>query len=116
VAVEVGDRSRQTARKLWDKIPEDIRKNVLFYTDDWDSYKTVIPKAQHLYAKQNTNHIERFNNTLRQRCSRLVRQNLAFSNSLENHIAAIKYFICNYNLWCQEEYMAQTPSCSTTFF
>ncbi len=44
-----------------------------------------------------TNHIERFNLTLRQRVSRLVRKNLAFSKIQENHEGAIKYFICHYN-------------------
>ena len=43
-------------------------------------------------------HIERFNNTLRQRVSRLVRDTLAFSKKLANHIGAIKYFIRHYNL------------------
>ncbi|MEA5260576.1 IS1 family transposase, partial [Arcicella aquatica] len=28
----------------------------------------------------------------------LVRKALSFSKSLDNHIGAIKYFICNYNL------------------
>jgi hypothetical protein len=37
-------------------------------------------------------HIERFNNTLRQRVSRLVRETLSFSKILENHIGAIKFF------------------------
>ena len=45
-----------------------------------------------------TNHIERFNHTLRQRVSRLVRETLSFSKKLANHIGAIKYFICHYNL------------------
>jgi transposase-like protein len=45
-----------------------------------------------------TNHIERFNNTLRQRDSRLVRSTLAFSKKVDNHIGAIRYFICHYNL------------------
>jgi IS1 family transposase len=45
-----------------------------------------------------TNHIERFNNTMRQRVSRLVRDTLAFSKKLANHIGTIKYFICYYNL------------------
>ena len=44
-----------------------------------------------------TNHIERFNNTLRQRVSRLVRKTLSFSKKLENHIGAIIYFINHYN-------------------
>ena len=45
-----------------------------------------------------TNHIERFNKTLRQRVSRLVRETLAFSKTHAKHIGAIKYFICYYNL------------------
>jgi IS1 family transposase len=45
-----------------------------------------------------TTHIERFNNTLRQRLSRLVRDTLSFSKKVENHIGAIKFFICHYNL------------------
>jgi IS1 transposase len=44
------------------------------------------------------NHIERFNNTLRQRVSRLVRETLAFSKKVAHHIGAIRYFICHYNL------------------
>ena len=40
----------------------------------------------------------RFNNTLRQRVSRLVRAALSFSKKLTNHIGAIKLFICHYNL------------------
>jgi IS1 family transposase len=45
-----------------------------------------------------TNHIERFNNTLRQPVSRLVRETLSFSKKLAHHIGAIKYFLCHYNL------------------
>lgn len=41
--------------------------------------------------------IERFNNTLRQRVSRLVRKTLSFSKSLDNHVGAIWYFIHYYN-------------------
>jgi IS1 family transposase len=44
-----------------------------------------------------TNHIKRFNNTLRQRVSRLVRKTLLFSKKLENHMGAIIYFINHYN-------------------
>ena len=40
-------------------------------------------------------HIERFNNPLRQRISRLVRDTLAFSQKLANPIGAINYFICH---------------------
>lgn len=80
-------------------------------TADADSYKTVIPPERHLYSKikKDTNHLERFNNTIRQRCSRFVRNNLAFSKSLENHIGALMYFFCHYNLKCQEKYPQTAP-------
>ena len=64
-------------------------------------YNGVIPAERHnAITKQarTTNHIERFNNTLRQRLSRLVRDTLSFSKKVENHIGAIKFFICHYNL------------------
>ena len=61
----------------------------------------MIPTAQHqaiTKKARKTNHIERFNNTVRQCVSRVVRDTLAFSKKLANHIGAIKYFICHYNL------------------
>lgn len=39
----------------------------------------------------------RFNCTLRQRVSRLVRKSLSFSKKLDNHIAAIWNFVHDYN-------------------
>jgi IS1 family transposase len=97
----VGDRSRKSARKLWANIPKSYRQQATFYTDQYVVYVGVIPAAQHQpigKLARKTNHIERFNNTLRQRVSRLVRSALSFSKTLANHIGAIKYFICNYNL------------------
>jgi len=64
-------------------------------------YAKVIPAAQHRAINKlarKTNHLERFNNTLRQRVSRLVRAALSFSKKLVNHIGAMKLFICHYNL------------------
>ena len=101
IAFHVGDRSRKSARQLWSKIPKAYRRYATFHTDQYVVYKGVIPVAQHqTISKQarKTNHIERLNNTLRQRVSRLVRSALSFSKKLDNHIGAIKYFICHYNL------------------
>jgi IS1 family transposase len=61
----------------------------------------VIPAAQHRAISKlarKTNHIERFNNTLRQRVSRLVREALSCSKKLAHQIGAIKLFICHDNL------------------
>jgi insertion element IS1 protein InsB len=97
----VGDRSRKSFKKFWAMIPNVYRQHASFYTDQYVVYKGVIPAAQH-YAigklARKTTHIERFTNTLRQRVSRLVRSALSFSKKLDNHIGAIKYFICHYNL------------------
>jgi insertion element IS1 protein InsB len=60
-----------------------------------------MPAEQHkAITKQarETNHIERFNSTLRQRMSRLGRETLSFSKKLAPHIGAIKYCVCYYNL------------------
>jgi insertion element IS1 protein InsB len=35
IAFHVGDRSRESAKELWKKIPEKIREYELFHTDDW---------------------------------------------------------------------------------
>jgi insertion element IS1 protein InsB len=100
IAFYVGDRSRNSARKLWQRIPLAYHQQANFDTDDWEAYKGVIPEAQHRVCAKGSGHtniIERFNCTLRQRVSRLVRETLSFSKSLSNHIGAIKYFICHYN-------------------
>jgi len=101
IACYVGDRRRKSAKRLWAKIPLAYRQHATFYTDQYVVYEGVMPAAQHNAIHKlvrKTNHIERFNNTLRQRVSRLVRETLSFSKKLANHIGAIKYFICHYNL------------------
>lgn len=97
IAFHVGDRSRRSAKRLWAKIPLAYRHHATFYTDQYVVYEEVIPTAQHQAISKlarKTNHIERFNNTLRQRMSHLVRATLSFSKKLTHHIGAIKYFIC----------------------
>jgi insertion element IS1 protein InsB len=101
IAFHVEDRSRDSARQLWQIIPEGYREQAMFYTDRYTAYLGVIPPAQHQaiskLARQ-TNHVERFNNTLRQRVSRLVRSTLAFCKKIDNHVGANRYFMCHYNL------------------
>ena len=101
IAFHVGDHSRQSAEALWEQIPLAYQERATFYTDQYEVYKGVIPSAQHraiIKLARKTNHVERFNCTLRQRVSRLVRATLSFSKNLANHIGSIKYFICDYNL------------------
>jgi len=101
IAFHVGERSSQSATALWEKIPAVYQEQAIFYTDQYAVYTGVIPSARHRAISKlarRTNHVERFNCTLRQRVSRLVRATLSFSKNLANHIGAIKYFICHYNL------------------
>jgi len=101
LAFHVGDRSHESAKQVWANLPAVYREQATFYTDQYAVYTGIIPAAQHKAITKHarkTNHIERFNNTMRQRVSRLVRDTLAFSKNLANHIGAIKYFICHYNL------------------
>lgn len=69
--------------------------NVLYaIADFWEAYERVIPSSRHRVVGKDsgkTNLIERFNCTLRQRISRLVRKTLSFSKKLDNHIGAIWY-------------------------
>jgi IS1 family transposase len=101
IAFPVGDRSGRSAEALGKKIPAVYQEHAVFYTDHYAAYTGIIPFAHHRAISKlarKTNHVERFNYTLRQRVSRLVRATLSFSKKLSNHIGAIKYFICHYNL------------------
>ena len=101
IAFHVGDRSDKSRQALWANIPLVYRDHATFHTDQYAVYQGVIPAAQHraiTKKARKTNHIERFNTTLRQRVSHLVRETRSFSKTLANHIGAIKDFICYYNL------------------
>jgi IS1 family transposase len=100
VAACVGDRSIETAKKLWRRLPKVWRNQAKFYTDFWQTYTEIIPPKQHQRVSKSsgkTSYIERLNNTLRQRIGRFARKTLSFSKNLENHIGIIFNFIHHYN-------------------
>jgi IS1 family transposase len=100
VGVQVGDRSTVSAQALWDSMPPVYRQCAVIYTDHWSAYSAVLPPKRHRSVDKNsglTSYIERFNCTLRQRVSRLVRKSLSFSKKLDNHIVAIWNFVHHYN-------------------
>ena len=109
VGVHIGARNESSARQLWNSLPPFYCQCAVAYTDFWAAYAAVLPSYRHRAVGKETgktSYIERFNNTLRQRVSRLVRKTLSFSKSLDNHIGAIWYFIHYYNAslyqfkWC----------------
>ena len=100
VGVHIGDRSTEGARKLWQSLPPIYRQCAVCYSGFWEAYVKIIPSKRHKAVGKETgktNYIERFNCTLRQRVSRLVRKTLSFSKKIDNHIGAIWYFIHYYN-------------------
>ena len=99
IAFVIGDRSETTCRKLWDALPQAYRQGTC-YTDFWSAYQAIIPEEQHQPSGKEsgeTAHIERFNNTLRQRLARFVRKTLSFSKSDLMHELCLRLFIWRYN-------------------
>jgi insertion element IS1 protein InsB len=99
VAYAVGDRSRATCQKLWAAVPVAYRRGHCF-SDFWEAYQLVIPAEQHTAAGKEsglTAHVERWNNTLRQRLGRFVRKSLSFSKSDTMHELCLRLFLHDYN-------------------
>lgn len=101
IAFHIGGRGSVDAGLFYEKIPTFFKENAAFFSDYWQAYVKTFSENDHFGVGKDsglTAYIERFNCTLRQRVARLVRKTLSFSKSLVNHIGAIKYFICAYNL------------------
>jgi len=99
-AYVIGDRSQASCRQLWERIPAAYKSGHCF-SDFWEAYALVIPAEQHTAAGKEiglTAHVERWNNTLRQRLGRFVRKSLSFSKSEEMHELCLRLFLHRYNL------------------
>ena len=103
VAYFIGDRSEKSCRQLWVRIP-DAYKKCCSYSDFWSTYQKVFSSATHQSVGKEsgeTSHVERWNNTLRQRLARFVRKTLSFSKSDVYHDAVLKLYLHYYNTeWC----------------
>ena len=80
-------------------MPEAYKNKIYMFTDHFISYKSVILSEQHQDVDKGTgltNTVERFNNILCQRVSRLVRKTLSFSKSKKNLIKSVHLFIDDY--------------------
>ena len=100
IAFVIGSRGKESCRKLWNKIPH-AYKHCHTYSDFWDAYEKVFNSETHQSVGKETGetaHIERWNNTLRQRISRYVRKTLSFSKKEVWHHMVTKLFIYNYNI------------------
>src|SRR5262249_18889814 len=100
VAFAIGERSEQTCRQLWRRIPP-AYKGCRRVRDFWEAYRHVLPRTTHRStdkARGETSHTETCNNTLRQANARSVRKTLSFSKSDFYHELVTRLFIVRYNL------------------
>jgi insertion element IS1 protein InsB len=99
VASYTGERSETSCRKLWEAVPDTYKQNTL-YSDFWEAYSKALKGYKHYAVGKEsgeTNHVERWNNTLRQRIGRFVRKTLSFSKCEIMHWLYLQFFIYHYN-------------------
>ena len=102
VAYYIGDRSEASCRQLWQRIPA-AYKHCFCFSDLWEAYQLVLSAAQHQSVGKNsgeTNHVERWFNTLRQRLARFVRKTLSFSKTDFFREAVFLLFVHDHNRRC----------------
>jgi insertion element IS1 protein InsB len=107
VAFYIGKRDEDAARQLEQRIPYPYTLCPM-YTDGYSSYAGILPDHLHWAMPKNsgaTSHLERWNNTLRQRLARFVRKTLSFSKCDVMHHIMLEWFIIEHNL--------QVPSLTT---
>ena len=90
----VGNRDALGAHGLWHSLPT-VYLDATCHTDGLRVYREVVFGARHRVG--GTQHIERFNATLRARLPHLVRQSLSFSRNVEHLETLIWLFIHRYN-------------------
>lgn len=96
----LGDRSEETAFRLWDSLPlsPEQRLKGTFCTDLWRAYDEPLLGVRRLTRRGETNPAQRLNCTLRQQLGRLVRPSLSFSKSEAMLEDALTLAFHRYNL------------------
>jgi len=99
VSFFIGDGSMQSCKRMWRKLPYAYLRCKSF-SDFWKSYNAIAGSTHQKVGKQTgeTAHIERLNNTIRQRFSRLVRKTLSFSKKAYMLNLHFKLWAYEYNL------------------
>ena len=101
ISFHIGGRTDIDCLLFYRKIPKEYKK-LKSYSDKWKPYKNVFPydNMRHEYVDKSsdqTNHIERFNLTIRQRLACYVRKTLSFSKKEYWHNLVTKLFLIEYN-------------------
>ena len=99
IAFYIGKRDEAAAQQLWQRIEYPYTLCPM-YTDLYRTYDGALPEHLHWATEKKsgaTAHIERWNNTLRQRLARFVRKTLSFSKLDMMHRIMLEWFIIDYN-------------------
>ncbi|NLF74572.1 MAG: IS1 family transposase [Chloroflexi bacterium] len=102
VAYFIGDRTKTSGLPLCRRIPRAYTRCHSF-SDFWDAYQRMFATDRHQSVGKDsaeTNHIERWFNTLRQPLARFVRKTLSFSKSDRFHEFVFRLFVHHYNCTC----------------
>jgi IS1 family transposase len=99
VSFFIGDGSMGSCKRLWRKLPYSYLRCTSF-SDFWKSYNCLPEKTHTKVGKETglTNHVERLNNSIRQRFSRFVRKTLSFSKKEYMLNLHFKLWAYQYNL------------------
>ena len=90
IAWQCGDRDKTTLKKLLKRLEN--WKVKIYYTDDWQPYKSLIPAELLVQTKAETHGIERNNCQMRHWFGRFKRKSIIVSKSLEMVNATIALF------------------------
>jgi insertion element IS1 protein InsB len=92
VAWVIGNRDAATFRRLYDKVKH--LTTCIFYTDDWDAFAKVLPKARHVIGKAHTVTIERDNSNTRHHLARMTRRTKVVPHCEDMLDASLKLWVC----------------------
>ncbi|MYA98635.1 IS1 family transposase [Candidatus Poribacteria bacterium] len=81
IAWECGDRDKATLKKLIERLENWHVK--VYYTDNWQVYRAVIPKDKLVETKKETHRVERNNSRMRHWFGRFKRKFIIVSKSVE---------------------------------
>ena len=86
----LGNRSVKTFKPFFRKCKD--LKNTIFYKDNWEVYKKIIPKNQLIMGKKETIEIEQKNSNIRHYLKRFNRRVKVISHSKEMIDVFLKLF------------------------
>ncbi|MBG8555498.1 IS1 family transposase [Hymenobacter guriensis] len=97
VAWVLGTPGTATARRLWQALPAAYRTGTWYYTNEWTTYRRVLPPAAHRPSAKGsgrTSIVEALSCSLRQRCA------CSFSCFLAMHRIRLQLCIDDHNVRC----------------